>query len=66
MRDFVWIALIIVIYLLVIKPLFQGVANKPAGNNNPLNRENKNKSSGANNSNGKNDKGEYVDYEEVD
>lgn len=63
MSDFAWIAFIIIIYLLVIRPMFQGAVgkqmppkpgNNTRTNNNPPGKQPDKKTDG-----------DYVDYEEV-
>lgn len=63
MSDFAWIAFIIIIYLLVIRPLFQGAVGKPmpprSGNNTIK------KNHPPVDTTDKKNEGDYVDYEEV-
>lgn len=58
MSDFAWIALIIVVYMVLIKPLVEGIMQ--GGNSNPGGSK---ASEGMRK--GKNDRDDYVDYEEI-
>ena len=64
MSDFAWIAFIIIIYLLVIRPMFQGAVNKQGPEQNRRSDMKRKPSPPAENS-GKNREGDYVDYEEI-
>lgn len=62
MSDWAWIALIIIVYLVVIKPMFQGIVQTPNSRNNK-NPNLKNSQTRKNTAEKNND--EYVDYEEI-
>jgi hypothetical protein len=62
MSDITWIALIIIVYMLAIKPIMQGMANKPA--NNTVKQKSEIRKTTPS-SKKPADTTEYVDYEEV-
>ena len=64
MSDFAWIIFIIIVYLLILRPMFQGAVNKQPPSPNKGSDTNK-KSAPAGNTNNKNNEGDYVDYEEI-
>ena len=64
MNDFLWIAFIIIIYLVVIKPMIQGIMQNPKP---PVdqNKQQTEKPGKAGNADSNNRDKEYVDYEEI-
>lgn len=64
MSDFAWIIFIIIIYLLIIRPMFQGAVNKQPPSPNKGSDINK-KPAPSGNANNKNNESDYVDYEEI-
>ncbi len=64
MSSFVWIILVIIVYLLVIRPMFKNTVNKPVTDHKPKIKI-KNKPGPSSKSSDKKDDDDYVDYEEV-
>jgi len=64
MSDFAWIALIIIVYLVVIRPMFQGIVQKPGADKKQTNST-KPRPNNSNQASQKKDDSDYVDYEEV-
>ncbi len=60
MSDFAWIALVIIVYMVVIKPMMQGILNQPAKG-----QPSSPKSQGAPKQPKQGKEGDYVDYEEI-
>lgn len=60
MSDFAWIALVIIVYMVVIRPMMQGILNQPSKDNST---SPKNQGSPKQSKQGKD--GDYVDYEEI-
>ncbi|MBC8047593.1 MAG: hypothetical protein H7Y00_12410 [Fimbriimonadaceae bacterium] len=64
MSDFTWIALIIIVYMVVIRPMIQGIVQKPTGKPSQNKTEAK-KTPASEKNNSNNPDNDYVDYEEV-
>ncbi len=62
MSALTWIALILMVYLVVIKPMFKGLVERGGAKNN--NQQNKPHTS-TKNRNPKEERDDYVDYEEI-
>ncbi|MFI5173125.1 MAG: hypothetical protein ACHQFW_12090 [Chitinophagales bacterium] len=63
MSDLAWIALLIILYMVIIKPMMQGMVQPERTNTQQRTEVKKNSPSSEKKSGNKND--DYVDYEEV-